>query len=75
MLLPILDDLTTYELLAVRYLTLDTGLKRIKEINIRKRSLRTEEKSSILVFTTSSKIARAIATITPTPRASLTPNR
>ena len=75
MLLPILDDLKTYELLFIRYLTLNTELKRIEEINIRKRSLRTEEKLSIFIFTTSLKIIRAIAAITPTSKVNITPDR
>jgi hypothetical protein len=38
MLLPTLDDLETYEQLAARCLTLDTGLKRIEEAEKQKRS-------------------------------------
>jgi len=42
MLLLVLDDLKTYEELVARYLTLDIGLRRIEDLNARKRSLKAE---------------------------------
>jgi len=73
MLLPVLDDLETYEQLAARCLTLDTGLKRIEEINIRKRNARTEDKASTYATTTSN--TTRLVTSPPLPRTNLTPDR
>jgi len=73
MLLPVLDDLDTYEQLAARCLTLDTGLKRIEEMNLKKRSPRTETKSSILA--TLPPGTTRLATSSPLPRTSATPDR
>ena len=72
MLLPVLDDLETYEQLATRCLILDTGLKRIEEMNPKRRA-RTNEKPS----TSAPAIPRTIRLVTPSPapRLSLTPDR
>jgi len=42
MLLLVLDNLKTYKELAARYLTLDIGLRRIEDANVRRRSLKAE---------------------------------
>jgi hypothetical protein len=73
MLLPVLDDLVTYEQLAARCLTLDTGLKRIEEMNAKKRSARTDTRSSTFATTTPGIVRTASSP--PAPRASLTPDR
>ena len=56
MLLLVLDDLETYEKLVARYLTLDIGLKRIENLNARKRSIKTEAKLTTLSTTPTSTI-------------------
>jgi len=73
MLLPVLDDLETYEQLATRCLTLDTGLKRIEEMNLKRRSPRTEPKTS--TFATLPAGTSRLATSSPLPRISTTPDR
>ena len=73
MLLPVLDDLETYERLATRCLTLDTGLKRIEEMTVKKRSARTEGK--ITIFATTVPISTRLVTPPPLPRTSVTPDR
>jgi hypothetical protein len=73
MLLPVLDDLETYKQLATRCLTLDTGLKRIEEMNSKRRSARTEEKPA--TFTTATPGTTRIATSSPPLRTSTTPDR
>ena len=72
MLLPVLDDLDTYEQLVARYLTLDSGLKRIEEMNLKKRSPRTETK--ILTFATLPLGTTRLVTPSPLPRTT-TPDR
>jgi hypothetical protein len=72
MLLPVLDDLVTYEQLAARCLTLDTGLKRIEEMNPKKRSQGKSATSAPSVTTT------GIVRTTGTPstfRVSTSPDR
>jgi Zinc knuckle len=73
MLLPVLDDFDTYEQLATRCLTLDTGLRRIEEMNPKRRSIRTEERPS--TFTTTTPGTAKPITSSPQLRASLTPDR
>ena len=73
MLLPVLDDLETYEQLSARCLTLDTGLKRIEETNSKRRSIRTETRTS--TFAALPPRTPRLATSSPPPRTSLTPNR
>jgi hypothetical protein len=73
MLLPVLDDLQTYEQLATRCLTLDTGLRRIEEVNSKKRSIRTEGKPTTFAATTPT--TTRYATSSPLPRTSVTPDR
>ena len=73
MLLLVLDDLDTYEQLVVRYLTLDIGLKRIEEMNLKKHSPRTEIKS--LILATLPPGTTRLVTSSPLPRTSATPNR
>ena len=76
MLLPVLDDLNSYERLAARCLTLDIGLKRIEEMNLKKRGLRTEASTSASATTTTPRIAKAVvAPTTPTFRVGTTPDR
>src|ERR1700748_1761989 len=73
MLLPVLDDLETYEQLSARCLTLDTGLKRIEETNTRKRNARTDTKTS--PFATFPPGPPQLITSSPLPRPSITPER
>jgi len=73
MLLPVLDDLETYEQLATRCLTLDTGLRRIDEANSKKRSTRTEGTSA--TFATTIPATTRYATSSPFSRTSATPDR
>ena len=73
MLLPVLDDLKTYEQLATRCLTLDTGLRRIEEMNPKRRSTRTETKTS--TFATLPPGTTRLVTPSPPLRTSTTPNR
>ena len=46
MLLLVLDDLETYEKLVARCLTLDTDLRRIEDLNTRKRSIKSKSQST-----------------------------
>jgi hypothetical protein len=73
MLLPVLDDLETYEQLATRCLTLDTGLRRIEEMNSKRRGPRTDGKPT--TFTTTTSGTTRFATSSPPPRTSTTPDR
>jgi Zinc knuckle len=73
MLLPVLDDLETYEQLATRCLTLDTGLRRIEEMNPRKHSVRTDERP--LTFATTTPGTAKLVTSSPPLRTSATPDR
>lgn len=73
MLLPVLDDLETYEQLATRCLTLDTGLRRIEEANLQKRIVRTEARPS--TFAATGLVPTQPATLLPQRRTSLTPDR
>jgi len=73
MLLPVLDDLETYEQLSARCLTLDTGLKRIEETNARKRNTRTDIKTS--TFATLPPGTTRLVTPSPLPRTNATPER
>jgi len=72
MLLPILDNLNTYEKLAARCLTLDTGLRRIEERNPKKR-LRANDKPSTSI--SSLPTAAGTAKASPIPKVSPPPNR
>lgn len=73
MLLPVLDDLDTYEQLATRCLTLDTGLRRIEEMTSKKRIPRTYASTPTLT-TTVPGYTRPV-TSPPLPRTTLTPDR
>ena len=71
MLLPVLDDLKGYEQLAARCLTLDTGLKRIEEMNQKKRP-RATDKSTAPAPSAAAGTAR-IPPATSAPKASPSP--
>jgi hypothetical protein len=73
MLLPALDDLETYEQLASRCLTLDTGLRRIEEMNPKRHSTRTEVRTPTLTTTTPG--TARLANLPPLLRTSTTPDR
>jgi len=73
MLLPVLDDLDTYEKLTARCLTLDTGLKRIEEMSQKKRTA-TDKKPTATTSTTAPGTAKVTPT-SPTPRVSPSPNQ
>ena len=73
MLLPVLDDLETYEQLATRCLTLDTGLRRIEEMNPKRRSIRTDERPS--TFATTTPGTSRLVTPSPIPHSSSPPAR
>jgi DNA-binding protein H-NS len=71
MLLPVLDDLKEYEQLAARCLTLDTGLKRIEEMN-KKKGTRASDKSTAPAPPAAAGTART-PSATPAPKASPSP--
>ena len=71
MLLPVLDNLDTYEQLAVRYLILDIGLKRIEEINQKRRPAIEKKQPTISTSITTAKTAKASTSLS-TSRASST---
>ena len=73
MLLSILDDLETYKQLSARCLTLDTELKRIEEINVRKYNTRTNIKTS--TFATLPSRTTQLITSSSLPRTNATPER
>ena len=73
MLLPVLDDLKEYNQLAARCLTLDTGLKRIEEMN-KKKGTRASDKPTAPAPPTAASTAK-IPSATPAPKASPSPDR
>ena len=75
MLLLVINDLETYKQLITRYLTLDTGLRRIKEANSKKRSIRTEGKSTTFTSTTTTPGTTRLVTSSSYSRTSVTPER
>ena len=74
MLLPVLDDLETYEKLAARCLTLDTGLKRIEEMNQKRRPRTNDKPTTSTPPPTAAGTAKALST-SPIPKASPPLNR
>jgi Zinc knuckle len=74
MLLPVLDDLETYEKLAARCLTLDTGLKRIDEMNQKKRP-RADNKPTVSAPPPTAAGTAKAPSDSPIPKANPPPNR
>jgi hypothetical protein len=74
MLLPVLDDLKEYEQLAARCLTLDTGLKRIEEMNQKKRPRASDKSTASAPPTAAAGTARTPSTPS-IPKASPSPER